>query len=242
MIFCLDLAELDGGAAEPDQITVPYSVAKEAKVKYVADGDMLSWLDSITVSIRVEKTADPNKFGSTDVMVKNVTCARVTFVPSKLAPGDTAALMFEKEDGSEFAADQVFDVMIVGGGGNAGTLQSASGSGTVLTGTLAPVSYIAPAAIDGDSLVIQVVAFAYGSGGATLSVAQTKVTPLLKKVPGHGSTQSLSKKAPDSVMVALGKMLASSECVPGQAVVKKKCPIDKDPTALRQVNDEEFSL
>jgi hypothetical protein len=225
---------VDGGAAEPDQITVPYSVAKEARVKYVADGDMLSWFDSITVSIRVEKTADPNKFGTTDVMVKNVTCARVTFDPSKLAPGETAQLSFKKvlDDGTleDFPADQVFDVMIVGGGGNAGTLQSASGSGPTLTGTLAPVRYVAPAALEGDSLIVQVAAFAYGSGGATLSVTEAKATPLLKKVPGQVTTQALSKKAQDSVMVVLGKLLASSECVPGEAVVvKQKGCIDAPP-------------
>jgi hypothetical protein len=47
---------------------------------------------------------------------------------------------------------------------------------------------------------------------------------LLKKVPGQVAIQSLSKRAQDSVMVALGKLLAESICAPGQAVVQKTFP------------------
>ncbi|MBM3301545.1 MAG: hypothetical protein FJY85_16535, partial [Deltaproteobacteria bacterium] len=43
---------VDGGAPEPDQTTVAYSIARQGRVKYVADGDMLGLLESMTVNIR----------------------------------------------------------------------------------------------------------------------------------------------------------------------------------------------
>jgi hypothetical protein len=156
--------------------------------------------------------------GVARVVVNKSVCARVMFVPPELAPGDTAALRFAKEDGADFPADQLFDVMIVSGD-DAGTLLSASGSGPLLTGTLAPVSYVAPGEIEGDSLIVQVVALASGTGAAVAPLAHAEQVPLFKKGPGPTAMQALGKRAKDSVKVALGNLLAESICEPGQAVV-----------------------
>jgi len=64
---------VDGGAPEPDQTTVAYSIARQGRVKYVADGEMLGLLESMTVNIRVEKATNPGKSGSADVTVRRST-------------------------------------------------------------------------------------------------------------------------------------------------------------------------
>jgi hypothetical protein len=60
--------------------------------------------------------------------------------------------------------------------------------------------------------------------------------PLFKKVPGQAATQALSDKSKGSAMVELGKMLAASECLPGQVVVKfADCgsPVCGEPVPVR---------
>jgi hypothetical protein len=183
---------------------------------------------------RMARTQDLEEIGVgvARVVVEKSACVRVIFMPAVLTPGDTAVLKFDKEnpDGtfSEFPPGQAFDVMIVGGGDNAGTLVSSTGDGPVLTGTLAPVSYIAPAAIEGDSLIVQVAAFTHGAGAGSTPLGNAKEMPLFKVVTGQVTARALTKKSQDSVMVLLGKLLASSECVPGEALIQKTTLEDCD--------------
>jgi hypothetical protein len=160
------------------------------------------------------------------VLTKEVTCARVTFEPSRLTTGQRATLRFEKEneDGtfSEFPADQEFDVMILGGGDNTGTLESPSGSGTTLARTLAPVTYVAPTTIEADSMIVRVVALAYGSnGGSGSEIAANKAATLIKKVSKSATAASATKQMRDSAVAKFAGLLAVNECTPAEAVVKK---------------------
>jgi hypothetical protein len=214
---------------------------------FLVYADSLGTFNGSTETVSITVTGGGKSATVPVVLTKELTCAHVTFEPSQLTPGQTAALRFEREneDGtlSEFPADQEFDVMIVGGGENAGTLQSPTGSGAALSNTMAPVNYVAPAAIEGDSLIVQVAAFTYGAGGGSASLANVKGIRLLKKVPGQVTASAFTKKSQDSVMVILGKQLASSECVPAEAVIQKAtledCDNARDLQAPARKNDND---
>jgi len=165
------------------------------------------------------------------VLTKRVTCASVTFTQPRLAPGETTTLEFKKEDGSTFDAGTEFDVAILGGGSNPGSLSSSSGSGTSLTKTKAPVTYVAPATIEGDSLVVQVAAYAYnpvaggGSGGGDETSALAKGSSILKKAQGQVATQTMALNSDRAALERIGKLLANSSCTAGEVVVgAKKVP------------------
>lgn len=201
--------------------------------------DSRGTFDGLTDTVYVTVTGGGKSKTIPVVLTRELTCARVAFNPMNLSVGETATLEFTKEDGSAFAADAKFDVMIVGGGSNPGTIQSSSGSGSFLLKTQSPVSYVAPATIEGDSLVVQVAAYAYesgGGGGGEVSSAMAKVSTVFKKSPRQITAQSMALNSNRSVLERIGKLLANNECQAGKAVVKAK----KIPTAISlEVSPEE---
>ena len=207
---------VQGGNPQPPPIIVAYSVAKSGDVKYVPDTAMFGSRDSIKVIISAQDMSDMSKKASTDLkVVKNTVCVHVAFDTSRVAPGGTTGLQFTKADGTGgFPADQLFDVLIVSGGG---ALVSSTDSGSVLIGTQAPVRYVAPAAIAGDSMVVGVSALAYSSGGGTPAGSQVSVAPVqnmsnLKKLSGVAATQSVNKKAREAQIAAIARLLEDNQC------------------------------
>ena len=92
-------------------------------------------------------------------VVREIFCTRVEFSPERIALGDMTLLTFKKvkPDGTvaEFPDGQRFDVRIISGGG---MLSADGGMGTELAGVAAPVRYVAPLEIEGDSIQVQIVA------------------------------------------------------------------------------------
>ena len=233
---------VDGGAPARETVTVPYSLARAGRIRYLANDALSEGEDCTGVEIDVCRTSDEDKWGYVDEIIARSVCASVTFTPSTLAPGDTATLTLAAGSG-----DTMFDVSILGDDGKSGTLVSLSGSGAALQGVLGPFQYIAPTTIDGSSKTIQVAAFSYGScgGGTPMSVdvpiIEKKVSGyaaaqlLRKRVPLskiHGlslikqgrlksTAQSLSKQEQQTVMLSIAKRLAEITCPPGEVVVRR---------------------
>ncbi|MBF8296140.1 MAG: hypothetical protein HW389_2685 [Bacteroidetes bacterium] len=235
--------ETDGYSRIPGR----YDAGRELTVPFGKDFYFMD--EQLSVSTGVNLVYDDSKGtfdGSTDtvyvtvtgfgqsktipvVLTKELTCARVAFNPTNLSVGETATLEFTKEDGSAFAADAKFDVMIVGGGSNPGALQSSSGSGSFLLKTQSPVSYVAPATIEGDSLVVQVAVYAYnpvggggGGNGGNEPLTSRTVMPALKNKPGRASTQSATSISNRASLERIGRLLAGNSCSAGQTTVKNK--------------------
>jgi hypothetical protein len=170
---------VDGGPPQPDYITAQYSVARQGKVEYLADGQIPYGDSPEPVVITAEKTEDWTKSGSVELLVGPSICAQVTFDPPTIAPGDTAQLSFKKinDDGTleDFPSDQLFNVGILSGDGDRGVLVSASGEiGTTLGRAPVPIRYVAPESIEGDTLIVSVIATAaFSSGSSAASVKST---------------------------------------------------------------------
>ncbi|MCX6143818.1 MAG: C39 family peptidase [Ignavibacteriales bacterium] len=239
-----------GDGSPPIQsVQVPYDTARAGRVSYFVESDILARanVDSMIVAIRAERVDDASKNGMTQVkVVKSVvesTCVLVAFDTSVVSVGGSTGLQFTRADGTGgFSADQLFKVIIVSGGG---ALVSSTDSGTVLASTKAPVRYVAPATIVGDSMVVGVSALAFSSGGGAPAGLQVSVDSILngpapKKMPKAATVQSLSKKAWEAQMEAIAKLLADSQCpMPAKAVVtsnKKRIPtsikLNPDRTTL----------
>jgi len=88
-------------------------------------------------------------------------------------------LSFKKinDDGTleDFPPDQLFNVGILSGDGDRGVLVSASGEvGTTLGRAPVPIRYVAPESIEGDTLIVSVIATAaFSSGSSAASVKST---------------------------------------------------------------------
>jgi hypothetical protein len=257
---------VNDGAPVRETLTLPYSVARAGRIRYLANDVLPDDQDCTGVEIDVWRTSDEEKWGYTEEMIAKPVCATVTFTPSTLAPGDTATLTLQAGSG-----DSMFDVSIFGDDGKSGTLVSSGGSGTALQGVLGPFQYIAPATIDGSSKTIQVAAVSYGScGGGTpmrmerstnqtkapgnataqslrkrLPLSKTHGLSLLKKTPSQTKIQSLNKKEQQLVTAAIGRMIALATCPPPTSVVVEQnndCPSDNPLNAIRTVTDDVFSV
>ena len=91
-------------------------------------------------------------------------CVRILPARLVLSPGDTTLLAFKRinSDGTEsdFPPGQRFDVMILSGDDKGMLLSPTGEAATELTGSEAPIRYIAPAVIVGDSITVSIVASA----------------------------------------------------------------------------------
>jgi hypothetical protein len=74
---------IDGGAPQPYTVTVPYALAKEGKVRYVADGQIPFGEAPEPVTVTVKKADNESKSGSVDVLVKRTVVDRITVSSSK---------------------------------------------------------------------------------------------------------------------------------------------------------------
>jgi hypothetical protein len=131
--------------------------------------------------------------------------------PSKLAPGETATVTFEKTGGED-----MFDVAILTNDtSRCGKLVSSSGaSGIALQADRGTVQYVAPASVTGDSIVMSIKASSYGICGGIF--IHGIVSDVSKNTPGLASTQSLKKKS----SLSKGKSLTSLKKVVRQRVAQ----------------------
>ena len=218
-----------------------------------------------TVYITVSGLGSSSTFPVVLVKVKKL-CAHLSFEPVALEPGQVAKLEFKTQNGLPYAADTKFDVAIVDGGDNAGALESSSAGGSFLSKTEAPVSYIAPVAIEADSLVVQVVAYAYalvGEGGnaADLGIANStrngssQQLQRLAKLAGARLTGRLAPKEKSvkieqsknsqivlrKLEVTTSHLLAAGACPPAILVVKEgtKVKVTAAKATLRPFRDHD---
>jgi len=220
---------IDGGAPQPDAVTVLYSLAREGRVYYVADGQIPYGDYPERVTVNVGRVDGGWQSGSVDITVNPTICAQVTFDPPVVSPGDTAVLSFKKilEDGTleDFPADQLFNIAILSGG-DRGVLVSGSGeTGTTLAKVSAPVWYVAPGSIEGDTLVVGVIAtaaFSTGGGGASSVTKTESAAPLVKILASDAGRQSTVEARKKIEIESVREMLlarAGEACALSEVVV-----------------------
>jgi hypothetical protein len=171
---------VDGGSPQEYTVTVPYSLARQDRVKYLANGQIPFGEEAEPVTVTVERASDGSKSASLNITVRPVVCAKVSFDPPTVGPGDTTQLSFTKilDEGApeDFPADQTFNATILSGGGDNGVLISGSGeTGTTLAAVKTPIWYVAPDSIEGDTLVVKIVATASGGSGGIAASIQARV-------------------------------------------------------------------
>ena len=198
---------------------VSYSMARDSGVKYLADDGILGSLDSMKVFIKAVKNGDPTKWGQTDVRIKNFTCVHVTFDSSVVAVGGRTGVTFTRSDGMPggFPPDQKFVVRIILG---VGKLVSGNDTGTVLYEAQAPVYYLAPGVLEGDSMIVHVASSAYPQSNGSSQAANGTAAGSLKKATQQAATQTMGGKKQVAFMQALSRLLANNVCEYGELLVE----------------------
>jgi hypothetical protein len=225
---------VDGGSSQEYTVTVPYSLARQERVNYLANGQIPFGEEAEPVTVTVERASDGSKSASLNITVRPVVCAKVLFDPPTVGPGDTTQLSFTKivDEGApeDFPADQTFNVTILSGGGDNGVLISGSGeTGTTLAAVRTPIWYVAPDSIEGDTLVVKIVATASGGSGGIAASIQARVQE--KDVVPGTSRMDMARTRPvaqESNLEQIRAMLlarAAEACVISEIVVTGS-PID----------------
>jgi hypothetical protein len=183
--------------------------------------------DSLVLMVRVkaQNVAADTAVDSTTITLKKQTCALVQFAKQELSPGDTTLLTFKKVlDGGalgDFPSGQLFDVVLENASGSGFLLSSTGTTGATLIGVPAPVYYVAPDSLTGDSLVVNV--HAVTSAQTSSSVRRTsngRATISLKKA-GLGRDSEPTTDQPSAYELQLYTKIAEACPAPATVIVKE---------------------
>ncbi len=127
---------------------VPYEVARESGVEYIADGDSLKSKGFINLTLAVDDQIHPTGYGTVSVISWSIL---VTVAPSTISPGDTADIIVQKKnyDGSieDFPPDQKFEIGMLSGC-MAGEILTSVGKATYFRDVSPPFKFVAADSVD----------------------------------------------------------------------------------------------
>jgi hypothetical protein len=224
------------GDTVPDQVTVPYGVARAGKVKYVANGQVPYGAGPEPVTIRDEALDENSKFGKVGLMVNGEeVCPVVDFAKRQIGPGDTirVSIKGKKADGTivEYRPERQFDISI-SEGTEYGVLRFVEWdeTGSSFERARQPFEFIAVDSLTVDSAVVQIIGYPSPSGRgddeipASLNDGGDKADQVvsLKKESSEKKVARAKALARQNGFVGLARMLAENACETpvGQVVVK----------------------
>jgi hypothetical protein len=223
---------VDGGNTIPDEVTVPYGIARRGKVKYVANGRVPLGAGPEAVTIRAEALDANWKYAEAVVMVRaEELCPVVEFAKKRIGPGDTVRVTIKgkKPDGTivEYRPERIFDIQIIEGA-EFGLLRSiiTDETGTSFEQMGQPFEFIAMDSLTVDSAVVQIAGYPSPSGRGEDEI------PASTKDGGDKSHQVVSLKKESSEKkaaraAALARLLSENTCeMPVAQVVVKTSRLD----------------
>ncbi len=187
--------------------------------------------DSLVLMVRVkaQNVAADTAVDSTRITLKKQTCALVQFAKQELSPGDTTMLTFKKVfDGGalgDFPSGQLFDVVLENASGSGFLLSSTGTTGATLIGVPAPVYYVAPDSLAGDSLVVSVHAVTSAQTSSSLRRTSSGRATISLKKAGLGGDSEPTTNQLSAYELQLYARIAEACPAPGQAVVIGKVDI-----------------
>jgi len=207
---------VEGADTIPDQVTVPYGIARGGKVKYVANGQVPYGAGPEPVTIRAEAVDEIWKFGEVGVMIKGEdVCPIVEFAKRRIAPGDTVRVPIKgkKADGTlvEYRSEREFDISI-SKGAEFGVLRYVNWdeTGSSFERATQPFEFIAVDSLTVDSAVVQITGYPSPSDGGEEEI------PASVSGGGDRARQGVSlKKGSDEKEVAsaaVARLLSANEC------------------------------
>ncbi|MGD0339746.1 MAG: hypothetical protein ABSB78_13270 [Bacteroidota bacterium] len=192
---------------------IPYDVAHDGGVEFVAEGDILKSKDIVNMTITANDQMYSSGYGTVSVISSSIL---VTVSPSTISPGDTADIIVQKKkyDGTieDFPPDQKFEIGMLSGC-MAGEILTSVGKETYFKDVLAPFKFVAADSVDSTNNKILIragVNVDNGGGGGSA-----------------GSIRNVSSiEIPDNLKMKKQELHANlKEMRPNLSVIDKKKPV-----------------